>query len=160
MPTQLKNTYISSSTQIASSVFPISTNQIILPYLGTQVQGTWTAGYYASSFMNYAVDDFASKALNDELTFTYNLPAGTYDMELWYRKNSTMGIVDVSIDGTVIFDNVDIYAASPTQSNVLVTGIVIPTSGDHTFSLKAVGKNASASAYEILINAIVVRRTA
>ena len=89
------------------------------------------------------------------------LSAGTWALTFIHSKNTFAGIVDVSIDGVVVVDDLDMYNGSSTRNNVSdTTGISITTSGVKTLRFEIIGKNASASHYSLGIQWITFRRTA
>ena len=75
-----------------------------------------------------------------------NVPAGTYDLTLLYKQNTTRGIFSLTVDGVKLGNDLDQYGASLyTQSDF---GLITFTStGNHKVRLTLTGKNASSTGF-------------
>lgn len=94
------------------------------------------------------------------IQFNVACASGTYNLDLFYYKAPNAPIVDISIDGTVVVNDFDMYGGSylPHQKNT-TTGITIPTDGNHTVRVTSVGKNGSSSGYGFGLFHILLNRT-
>lgn len=124
------------------------------------VQGTWAysngATYYGAGYMQNS----ATRAVNDEITYQAFLAAGTYVLELVCYTGATCGIVTLSIDGSAA-TTIDMYSAGGTQNvNKRSGGFAVAAGGLKTLSFKMASKNASATYYEAFFSGIILRRTA
>jgi len=74
------------------------------------------------------------------------VPAGTYDLKLLYKQNTTRGIVSLTIDGVKLDGDLDQYGASAyTQKDFGL--ITFATTGNHAVRLTLTGKNASSTGF-------------
>lgn len=97
---------------------------------------------------------------NRVLSFTLDIPAGTYTISLLYFRDTNNGIATVSFGG-VAAGTIDMYGASQAATLGTVTGVVIPSdvvAGTLSFTMST--KNASASAYVMSYQLISIDRTA
>ena len=82
--------------------------------------------------------------------FTVNVAtAGTYDVQLSYKKFSARGISQLSINGTNLGAPFDQYAASDSYSAVDFGTFNFATAGNYSFKFTVTGKNASSTSYGI-----------
>lgn len=89
------------------------------------------------------------------------LAAGTWVFTLIYYMGSSAGIIDISLDGSVFVNDLDMYSAGASYNNVSdTTGIVVAASGIYTLRIEVVNKNASSSGYGFSQNWLAFRRTA
>jgi unsaturated rhamnogalacturonyl hydrolase len=77
-----------------------------------------------------------------------NLPAGSYDVQFFYKKNSPRGQLSVSVDGTVVGGTIDeLGSSSYASTDCGVT--TLAAGGSHLVRLTITGKSASSSGYRI-----------
>lgn len=89
------------------------------------------------------------------------LAAGTWTLTYVHHREPGAGIWDVSLDGVVVDDNYDAYAAGSTYNSVReVSGVVVATTNVSTLRFEVVSKNASAVNYHLALQWINWKRTA
>jgi len=74
--------------------------------------------------------------------------AGTYQVQLRYKPNTSRGQLTVKIDGVQVGGTVDEYNASQTYLTATLGNATLAT-GTHSIVLTVTGKNASSSAFLI-----------
>jgi len=123
------------------------------------VQGTWTSNQGSGHMLGIYLQT-TTTAINDEVEYAFDLPAGTYDIILLVQSGSSFGKAHIIIDDVDV-GNLDTYD-SPGGANVKLTlsGIVITSTGVQTVGVSADSKNGSSSDYTLLIQAIEFVRTA
>lgn len=103
----------------------------------------------------------SSQAQGNYLAWDLALAAGVYTLDGICRKNSSHGIASVQVDGVTQAGTIDLYAASAIPVNqASIAGIVVPFTGKHRVTLISTTKNASATAYAVVVSALQLRRTA
>jgi len=81
-----------------------------------------------------------------------NVPAGTYDLTLLYKQNTTRGIVSLTVDDVKLDSDLDQYGASSyTQKDFGL--ITFTATGNHTVRLTLTGKNASSTGFTVSADA-------
>jgi len=112
---------------------------------------SWGCGFYYNS----------SAADLDNISYQVYMGAGTYTLRILCMKSSAGAIVDIDIDGVEVA-SVDMYGAAPGEENQLLsaTNIVVATAGLKTIRVRADGKNAGSSGYQMRITSITFWRTA
>jgi len=73
-----------------------------------------------------------------------NVPAGTYQLQMMWKGNTSRGILSLSVDGATLGSNLDQYSATQTYPTTTF-GTVTLGAGNHTVRLTVTGKNASSS---------------
>lgn len=120
-----------------------------------------SAGYNVSSEAensNSAVIQLSgTPAVGAWLQFTLtNVPAGTYNVNVYFKANTNRGICQGSIDGTNLGGTMDEYSSSAVYQQSFPMGSKTFTAGNHTIRFTVTGKNASSSAYALNIDKIVL----
>lgn len=105
------------------------------------------------------LDIYSSGAQNDEIWWYIGVPAGTYDIVLWYVKAANQGIYSVRVDDVQV-GTIDGYNGSTTNANKSTISGVTIAAGKRKISLKMATKNGSSSNYYGEINALILNRTA
>jgi len=91
----------------------------------------------------------ATKA-GDNVTFTVNVATtGSYDVKLSYKKFTTRGISQLTINGTAVGANLDQYAATDSYATFDYGSFTFPAAGNYSFKFTVTGKNASSSGYSV-----------
>ena len=90
----------------------------------------------------------------DQITWSFELSAGTYNFNVIGLSVLTSGIASWYVDGAVIVASQDWYSGGLYNKLFTDTGIVIPTSGNHLLTFKQNGKNASSGGYEQIFSNI------
>ena len=76
-----------------------------------------------------------------------SLPAGTYDLQMYWKGNNDRGILKFALDGTVLGTNLDQYSSGETYEIQDYGDVTFATNGTHTILLSVAGKNPSSSSY-------------
>lgn len=122
---------------------------------GTWV-GSWNDATYG--FGGYWMN--STEANNDAFSFKIDIPAGTYTLVFWCKKNTDAPIVQFNLD-TVEIASFDTYAGALSHENRLTqTGITISTGGIKTLQVKCNGKNADATSYCMGFQMLLLIKTA
>jgi hypothetical protein len=74
------------------------------------------------------------------------IPAGTYDLQLYWKGNNDRGIIDLALDGTTLVNNLDQYSSGETYPITDCGDVTFNTTTTHTILLTAVGKDSASSA--------------
>jgi uncharacterized delta-60 repeat protein len=89
-------------------------------------------------------------AVGNSVTFTVNVAkAGTYDIKLSYKRYTTRGISQFSINSTNVGAPLDQYL--PTEGYAIVDygKFTFPTAGNYSFKFTIVGKNANSTSFGV-----------
>jgi uncharacterized delta-60 repeat protein len=89
-------------------------------------------------------------AVGNSVTFTVNVAkAGTYDIKLSYKRYTTRGISQFSINSTNMGAPLDQYL--PTEGYAIVDygKFTFPTAGNYSFKFTIVGKNANSTSFGV-----------
>jgi len=96
------------------------------------------------------VEFLNSTAANQSMTLTTpSIAAGTYQVQLRYKTNTSRGQHNVVIDGTQVGGTVDQYATTSAYVTATLGNVVLSGSGTHTIVLNVTGKNASATQFYV-----------
>jgi hypothetical protein len=88
--------------------------------------------------------------VGDNVTFTVNVAAaGTYDVKLSYKKFTTRGISQLTINGTAVGANLDQYAATDSYATFDYGKFAFPAAGNYSFKFAVTGKNTGSSGYTV-----------
>lgn len=121
-------------------------------------QGTWVIGLNTLYFFNTICNN-STAALDDAVTYTVTLTAGTYDFIMWGDTNVNGGIVHVYVDGTEV-GTIDWYANPGTSANrKVITGFAVPSSKIQNVQLKMHTKNGASGGYNLLFTVCEIIRT-
>ncbi len=132
---------------------------LLAPLYAAIIQGAWDFYINASQWLNGFILN-NPPAQNDELNYKAYLAAGTYVAKLIYAKNSSAGIITITIDTQLVL-TVDTYAAGATFNQIATSvPFTITASGVKTIKIKVPDKNASASTYQAYITSLTFYRTA
>src|SRR5206468_2463815 len=88
----------------------------------------------------------ASTATTQFINFTTtSIPAGTYQMQIAYKANTTRAQHSVKLDGGASIGTVDQYSATVGYPGPVNVGspVTFGTAGTHTITLTVTGKNAA-----------------
>ena len=119
------------------------------------VVGSWTAQQGGSLFIQYN----SSGALNNAASFGFSIPvAGTFTVEVIAESGTDSAIATITIDNGASVGTADLYGAGAPLRRT-INGVVL-TSGNHTFTLTALSKNASSSSYLMRLHRAILTRTA
>jgi hypothetical protein len=112
--------------------------------------GTKTLQSAAVPFGTYMAE--TSPAIGDVWQYDILLDAGTYNMAVWWRRDTDCGNFEFKIDG-ITTNSGDLYGAGSIQNQSW--NVDISPSGLHTVSTLCVGKNAASSSYRSRLAAII-----
>jgi hypothetical protein len=88
-----------------------------------------------------------STAAGQSVDFSFpSIPAGSYQVKLKYKTNTTRGQLALSVDGAAV-GNVDQYAATVSYPEVAVGTVTLAASGAHTVRLAVTGKNSASTGF-------------
>jgi hypothetical protein len=133
----------------------------VMAYTFGQSAGNWdTITQDSTCFYGGHRSNTTSNTLNDRMTMIAYLPAGTYAADVFYKKDTDGGQVQVVLDGVAAPGVVECYAAAPAAAFTTMQPMAITGSGMKTFSLQVTAKNASSTGYKARVSQIVLRRTA
>ncbi len=91
-----------------------------------------------------------STAANQSMTLTTpSITAGTYQVQLRYKTNTTRGQHTVKIDGIQVGGMVDQYATNSVYTTVTLGNATLSTTGSHTIVLTVTGKNSAATQFYV-----------
>jgi endo-1,4-beta-D-glucanase Y len=89
-----------------------------------------------------------STAAGQTMTLTTpSIAAGTYQVQLRYKSNTSRGQHSVQIDGVQVGGTVDQYASTASYFSVTLGNVTFATSGSHTIAMTVTGKNAASTNY-------------
>ncbi len=81
---------------------------------------------------------------------SYAIPsvaAGTYQLQMEWKGNTSRGILQLSVDGANLGSTVDQYSAAQSYPTTNFGNVTFSAAGTHTVRLTVTGKNASSSNY-------------
>ncbi|HZP59124.1 MAG TPA: TIM-barrel domain-containing protein [Opitutaceae bacterium] len=76
-----------------------------------------------------------------------SLTAGTYQLQMEWKGNTSRGILQLSVDGTNLGSTVDQYSATQVYPTTNFGNVTFSATGTHTVRLTVTGKNGSSSNY-------------
>src|SRR5581483_4791994 len=89
-----------------------------------------------------------STAAGQSITFTTPaMPAGTYQVQLRYKTNTTRGTHNLTVDGMAVGTTLDQYASSQAYLTHTFGNVTLTGSGAHTIVMTVTGKNSSATQF-------------
>ncbi len=80
---------------------------------------------------------------------TPSIPAGTYQVQLRYKTNTTRGQHTVKIDGTQVGGTIDQYAKTAAYPTATLGNVTFASAGTHSIVLTVTGKNSAATQFYI-----------
>lgn len=75
-----------------------------------------------------------------------SIPAGIYDLQMYWKGNNDRGILSFTLDGEILGSNLDQYSAGETYPVQDYGDVTFAATTNHTIILTAVGKNPASSA--------------
>lgn len=98
----------------------------------------------------------ASNAATDFIQYPLlNVPAGTYTIKVMYKRNTTRGIFQLSIDGVNVGAPVDEYGTGAYVEATVVTNKTL-SAGTHNFRFTVTDKNSGSSGYDLTVDRITL----
>jgi hypothetical protein len=94
--------------------------------------------------------ELAGNSVGDYINFTVpSVPAGTYQLKMEWKGNTTRGILQLSVDGTKLGATLDQYATGQSYPTTTFGNVTFATAGSHAIRLTVTGKNKSSSSYQL-----------
>jgi hypothetical protein len=112
-------------------------------------QGTWGQTQSSADLYAFTVQNSASAADGDNITFAFNCPAGTYTLKTFAITAANQGIVDVYIDNVEVGSSDRYSAATVRRAPFSITNVTL-AAGAHTIKYQEDGKNGASSAYRFV----------
>jgi hypothetical protein len=81
-------------------------------------------------------------------TIDYAIPslaAGTYQVQMEWKGNTSRGILNLKVDGTQVGGTLDQYSAAQTYPTTTFGTVTFSSTGTHTVRLTTIGKNSASS---------------
>jgi hypothetical protein len=92
----------------------------------------------------------AATATGQYIEFTTpSIAAGTYQLQMMWKGNTSRGILNVKVDGTQVGGTLDQYASTQTYPTTTFGNVTFSAGGTHKIRLTVTGKNSSSSAYNL-----------
>jgi hypothetical protein len=154
--------YLSGSTNssVAQATYTIATaapNYAWEPEALTYVSGTTTTNEPADTLASGgAWVSLHSDSAGDFIEFT--LPtavAGTYQLQLRYKGETSRGRCTVTVNGATVGGTVDQYATGPSYTTVTIGNVTLPA-GSSKLRLTVSGKNTASSDYRLSADRILL----
>jgi hypothetical protein len=99
---------------------------------------------------------FPATKVGDSVDFVLpEVAAGTYQLVIEWKGNSSRGIAAVRVDGTVVGSPLDQYTADEEFTTTPIGNVTL-TAADHTVSLTVTGKNAASDDFTLAVDRIVL----
>jgi polygalacturonase len=76
-----------------------------------------------------------------------SVPAGTYQVEMEWKGNTSRGTMQLSVDGANVGPTLDQYSAAQVYPTTTFGTVTFSAAGNHDIRLTVTGKNASSSNY-------------
>jgi uncharacterized delta-60 repeat protein len=146
------------TTSFASSTSAVLTQTVNQPTPIVYRSATLPAVSSGPTFRTFTFSGFPdttgtildATAVGNSVTFTVNVAkAGTYDIKLSYKRYTTRGISQFSINSTNVGAPLDQYL--PTEGYAIVDygKFTFPTAGNYSFKFTIVGKNANSTSFGV-----------
>jgi hypothetical protein len=88
--------------------------------------------------------------IGDNVTFSVNVAtAGTYDVQLTYKKYNTRGISQLSINGSKVGAPLDQFSNTASYARYECGNFAFPVAGNYSFTFAVTGKNSGSSGYGV-----------
>ena len=151
--------FVTSAT--ASSVITISGTKTPVVYR-TETLPAVSSGPTFRQFTYEGFPDTTGTILDatkagDNVTFTVNVAtSGVYDVKLSYKKLSTRGISQLTINGTSVGALLDQYAANDSYATADFGTFNFAAAGNYSFKFTVTGKNAASIGYPISFDNITL----
>ncbi len=85
-------------------------------------------------------------------SISYAIPsvtAGTYQVQMEWKGNTTRGTLQLAVDGTNLGGTLDQYSAAQSYPTTTFGTVTFSSAGTHTVKLTVTGKNGSSSSYQL-----------
>ncbi|HTB80804.1 MAG TPA: chitobiase/beta-hexosaminidase C-terminal domain-containing protein [Opitutaceae bacterium] len=94
--------------------------------------------------------ELAGNSVGDYINFAIpSVAAGTYQLQMEWKGNTTRGILQLSVDGTNVGGTVDQYSAAQSYPTSTFGNVTFSSAGTHTIRLTVTGKNSASGNYQL-----------
>jgi hypothetical protein len=98
---------------------------------------------------------FKGNSVGQSITYTANVSnPGVYNIKIYYKKLTSGGISQLSVDGVNVGTAYNTYAGTAQFADVTYAGVNIGTAGNHTFTFTVTGKASASTGYKISVDRI------
>lgn len=118
---------------------------------------SWVGPTYSTNYFHNA--SLAGSGINNEATWRVLLAAGTWTLHFFHVRWTNQGIATVSLGGVTVA-TVDAYGTLLYNVRSTTAGIVVAATGVYDLRFLVASKNASSSAYGLILSGIEFKRTA
>lgn len=147
--------FLPSTTIEQQSFIPV----VVAKAADASTQGTW-ALINGAGFVQH-INNNATSANGDNFTWNVdNVIAGTYTIIVFVRIAGSMGHLDVDVNGVSVATAIDNYSSTSVYYVPKIIEGCSFNNGTNTIKFTMNGKNAAASAYELMISHLVILRSA
>lgn len=155
-------TAITSATAGLEPVLPVGGSRTISPIVPPSASSAPTVISTASQLagalgVKMTTDPTLAGAF---IEWVVNLPAGSYLVQTLLATGPIRGIVKVSLGGQVAATAIDQYSTATAPLVDTPRVVTLGTGGAQTLRLEVTGKNAAATAYNLLVSGVAISRTA
>ncbi len=92
--------------------------------------------------------ELAATGTGQSIDYTVtNVPAGTYQVQMKWKGNTSRGTMQLAVDGTNLGSTLDQYSAAQAYPTTTFGTVTFPSTGSHDIRLTVTAKNASSSNY-------------
>jgi hypothetical protein len=94
--------------------------------------------------------ELAGNSVGDYINFAIpSVAAGTYQLKMEWKGNTTRGILQLSVDGTNLGGTLDQYSAAESYPTTTFGNVTFGSAGTHTIRLTVTGKSSASSSYQL-----------
>ena len=132
------------------------------PFLGYTVnQGTWAFIVNSAQANSGYLNNAATLALNDSISYTLDLVPGTWDLYVVYATTASGAVITPTLNSTALASQ-DTYSSASAYNLIQhITGISVTTAGQQTLKFAATSRNASnTTGYGVRLSLFTFVRTA
>ncbi len=101
--------------------------------------------------------ELAANGTGQYIDFTIpSTPAGTYQIQMEWKGNTSRGTLQLSVDGANVGSTLDQYSAAQSYPTTPFGNVTFSSTGTHDVRLTVTGKNASSTAYQLSADKFVL----
>ncbi|HTB79635.1 MAG TPA: TIM-barrel domain-containing protein [Opitutaceae bacterium] len=94
--------------------------------------------------------ELAGNSTGDNISFAIpSVAAGTYQLQMEWKGNTSRGILQLSVDGANLGGTVDQYSTAQSYPTSTFGNVTFGSAGTHTIKLTVTGKNSASSSYQL-----------
>jgi alpha-galactosidase len=142
-----------TDSTVASAAYTIGSVPPTLDFVAESISYTATgATASVQSDTNFAAGKWielaATGSTGQYIDYTVtNVPAGTYQVQMVWKGNTTRGKLQLSVDGTNVGAALDQYSAAQSYPTTTFGNVTFTSAGNHDIRLTVTGKNTSSTQY-------------